>query len=308
MKTEHHLWRFPIICGMATAIFPGITTAIFRPSLPLSSPAGLQQSAYATQSVRPEQEMVTRQAVCRWASKPPVLDGKLDDPCWQQATVIDHFASFWNKTPRAGTRAFLVWDDEAIYYAGAMTDAEVRSFGTHRNDTLWEGDVFELFLKPSAERPEYFEFQGNPREFVFEMAFSRRGEHPDPYSKGPVLGTKAVAVVNGTVDHPGDKDQGWTIEGRIPWTAFALTGAKPKPGDSWLFAICRYDYGPQGTEPVQMSSAPLTQLSFHRYEDYGTLRFDGPCAERERPLPSSSAFCTVSATMACPTLLRWTRS
>jgi len=37
-----------------------------------------------------------------------VLDGKLDDPCWQQAKVIDHFASFWNKTPRAGARAFLV--------------------------------------------------------------------------------------------------------------------------------------------------------------------------------------------------------
>jgi hypothetical protein len=224
--------------------------------------------------------MIIRDAVCRWASKPPVLDGKLDDPCWQEAKVIDHFASYWNKTPRSGMRAFLVWDDEAIYYAGTMADAEVRAFGTQRNDTLWEGDVFELFLKPSTERPEYFEFQGNPRGVVFEMAFSKRGEHPVPFSRGPVLGTKAVAAVDGTLDHPGDTDRGWTIEGRIPWTAFALTGAKPKPGDSWLFAICRYDYGPEGTQPVNMSSAPLTQLSFHRYEDYGTLHFEGRRGEK----------------------------
>ena len=224
--------------------------------------------------------MVTRQAVCRWANKPPVLDGKLDDPCWQQAKVIDHFASFWNKTPRAGTRAFLVWDDEAIYYAATLTDAEVRAFGTQRNDTLWEGDVFELFLKPSAERPEYFEFQANPRGVVFEMAFPKRGQYPENYNKAPLLGTKAVAVIDGTLDHPGDKDKSWTVEGRIPWTAFELTGAKPKPGDSWLFAICRYDYGPQGTQPVQMSSAPLTQLNFHHYEDFGTLRFEGPRAEK----------------------------
>ena len=246
-----------------------------------------QEPSTPKQTDKVEHEMITRQAVCRWAAKPPVLDGKLDDPCWQQAAVIDRFATFWTKTktPRQGTRAYLVWDDEAIYYAGTMTDTEVRAFGTHRNDTLWDGDVFELFLKPSAEHPEYFEFQANPRSLVFEMAFPKRGEHPDPYSKGPVLGTRAVAVVDGTLDQPGDKDRGWTVEGRIPWSAFALTGAKPKPGDSWLFAICRYDYGPEGNPAIQMSSAPLTQGSFHRYEDYGTLRFEGPATEKRRISP-----------------------
>ncbi len=64
-----------------------------------------------------EDAIVTPRAVCRWAEKPPVLDGKLDDRCWQKAAVIDHFASFWTKTPRAGTFAYLVWDHDALYYA-----------------------------------------------------------------------------------------------------------------------------------------------------------------------------------------------
>jgi hypothetical protein len=88
-----------------------------------------------------------------------------------------------------------------------------------------------------------------------------------------------VVALNGTLDQPGDRDLGWSVEGRIPWSAFGKGEGKPKPGDEWFFALCRYDYGPAGTKPVTMSSAPLTQPSFHRYEDYGKLRFEGP---RER--------------------------
>src|SRR5438270_12290109 len=69
-------------------------------------------------------DIVTREAICRWAAKPPVLDGKLDDPCWEKAFPIEQFASFWSKTPRVGTRAYLVWDDEALYYGATMTDNE----------------------------------------------------------------------------------------------------------------------------------------------------------------------------------------
>jgi cellulose/xylan binding protein with CBM9 domain len=232
-----------------------------------------------------ETEIVTRAAVCKWAAKAPVLDGKLDDRCWQRAAVIDRFGSFWTdpKKPRPGTFAYLVWDDDALYYAASMTDTELRSFGTKRNDHLWNGDVFELFLKPSEERPEYYEFQANPRGVVFEAPFPKRGHDFGGFSSAPVLGSKAVVVLKGTLDQPGDRDDGWSVEGRIPWTAFAPSGGKPKPGAEWLFAICRYDYGPKGTDPITMSSAPLTQPSFHRYEDYGKLRFEGPRDETRPP-------------------------
>jgi hypothetical protein len=208
-----------------------------------------------------------------------VLDGKLDDPCWKQADLINRFGSFWSKdkhgAPPRATRAYLVWDDDALYYAASMDDAELRSFGTRRNDTLWNGDVFELFFKPSPSEPPYYEFQANPRGVVFELAFPKRGQYPGDLAKAAPLGSRAVVTLNGTLDEPGDRDVGWTVEGRIPWLAFAPTGGKPRPGDEWLFALCRYDYGPKGTTPVLASSAPLTRPSFHRHEDYGKLRFQG---------------------------------
>ena len=80
------------------------------------------------------------------------------------------------------------------------------------------------------------------------------------------------------IDNRTDRDEGWSVEGRLPWTDFARTGGRPAEGDVWRFALCRYDYGPEGTKPVLMSSAPLTQSSFHRHEDYGSLTFEGPPA------------------------------
>ncbi len=251
----------------ANSEFPGTSGALGQESQPKKR----------GELVVPEGEIVTRAAVCRFTEEPPVLDGKLDEKCWKRAVAIDRFASFWTDppTPRPGTIAYLVWDDDALYYAGSMTDAELRSFGTKRNDHLWNGDVFELFLKPSTDRPEYYEFQANPRGVVFEAAFPKRNHDFGGFANAPVLGNKAAVAVKGTLDHTGDRDEGWSVEGRIPWSAFAPTGGKPKPGAEWRFAICRYDYGKEGTDPITMSSAPLTKPSFHRYEDYGKLRFAG---------------------------------
>ncbi|ODT98889.1 MAG: hypothetical protein ABS79_05185 [Planctomycetes bacterium SCN 63-9] len=219
---------------------------------------------------------ITRSAECRWTDKPPVLDGELSDPCWKNAQPIVHFASYWDKTQRTGTTAYLVWDKDALYYAGVMTDAELKAFGDHRNDSLWNGDVFELFFKPHPEKLAYFEFQANPKGTVFEVAFPGRDTIKGDFPKQPVLGSKAVVKLNGTLDQPGDRDTSWIVEGRIPWTAFAKAGGRPESGTVWRFAICRYDYGPDGTEPILMSSAPLGEAKFHLHEDYGTLKFVGP--------------------------------
>jgi hypothetical protein len=236
---------------------------------------------------------VTREAVCYKVSQPPVIDGKLDDPAWANAAVIDRFSAFWDRDRAdvgSGTRARLVWDDDALYFAATMTDNELRAFGTRRNDRLWFGDVFELFFKPFADRPEYYEFQVNPRSTILELAFPRRGFDFATLAARPPMGMQATATVDGTLDQPGDRDRGWSVEGRIPWSLFAPTGGRPALGASWRFALCRYDYGPEGTKPVLMSSAPLTQASFHRYEDYGVLRFEGPP-------PAAGASTTATPTM-----------
>ena len=218
---------------------------------------------------------VTREAECRWTDRAPKVDGKLDDPAWREASVIDRFPAFWKKVetaPAHSTKARLLWDREALYFSAEMSDPDVRAFGSKHNDHLWNGDVFELFFKPSPARPEYFEFQVNPKSVLFEAALLERNKPVEPFESSRPLGMSAEASTG---------DGGWTVEGRIPWSAFGPTFARPDPGAEWSFALCRYDYfGPDKTPPVLMSSAPLTKASFHRFEDYGQLRFLGPGSGR----------------------------
>ena len=223
-----------------------------------------------------EPDIVTRQAVCRWAAQPPTLDGKLDDPCWKEAVVIDRFASFWDKTPRTGTKAYLAWDDEALYYAATMTDAELRAYGTRHNDSLWDGDVFELFFKPSPRKPEYYEFQANPRGLIFEVAWPRRGHDFGDFTKLAPLGTRAVVALDGTLDRPGDRDRAGPSRPGSPGRPSPPLAASPGPGTRGSSPSAVTTTARRGTEPVLMSSAPLTAPSFHQYEDYGSLRFEGP--------------------------------
>ncbi len=230
-------------------------------------------TALAAPDDKPE---ATSSAICRHVKTGPTIDGKLDDACWKEATIINKFPAFWAGKPSTdSTQARLIWDDEALYFSATMTDKELRAFGTKRNDHLWNGDVFELFFKPSTQAPAYYEFQVNPRSVILEIPFPKRGYSFEELAAKPPLGMMAVAVVDGTLDQPGDTDHSWTVEGRIPWSLFEPTGGRPKLGDVWSFALCRYDYGPEGTKPVLSSSAPLTQGSFHRYEDYGALKFEG---------------------------------
>ena len=151
---------------------------------------GPKAIAAATQLETVGPKMATQQAVCRWAAVPPKLDGKIDDPCWQHAAAIEQFSTYWIKTPRTGTRAYLVWDEDALYLPATLTDAEVRSFGTQRTTRSGMATSSSCSSSPTADKPAYYEFQANPRGVIFELAFPKRGEYPDPFSKGPALGTR----------------------------------------------------------------------------------------------------------------------
>jgi len=71
---------------------------------------------------------------------------------------------------------------------------------------------------------------------------------------------KSAVVVRGTLDNHADKDQGYTVEAAIPWSAFAK-GAKqlpPKHGDAWRMNL----YAMQDNGGVSFSPI-LGQGNFH---------------------------------------------
>ncbi|MFM8635694.1 MAG: carbohydrate-binding family 9-like protein, partial [Planctomycetia bacterium] len=222
---------------------------------------------------------------CRFTEEPPVIDGAVDDVAWKDAVAIENFSMPWlgaAAKPAKATRARILWDRENLYIAADLDDADLYADVTDHDGQIWDNDVFEVFLKPSADKPAYYEFQVNARNTQFDCFIPRRG-HVGRFKKMHEFGITSAVTHRGTLDTWTDTDQGWAVEMRIPWSSFMHAGGRPEPGDEWRFALCRYDYDTSREHPELSTSAPLSKLSFHQHEDYAPLKFIGPPAVASKP-------------------------
>ncbi len=241
---------------------------------------------------------------CRWADTPITLDGKADEAAWKHAQVIDTFYLPWlgakARPARTATKARLLWDREYLYFFADMEDADLYADVKEHDGQTWDNDVFELFFKPAADKPGYYEFQVNAAGTVMDMFLPRRGAGGYArFKRDGEFHLDAKVRLRGTLNRWQDKDQGWSVEGRIPWRDFLRTGGRPAIDERWKFALCRYDYSVDFEGPEMSTCAPLKSRpfpDFHHHEDYATLRFVGPSTkgaarpygiERRLPLTTS---------------------
>lgn len=222
---------------------------------------------------------------CRWTDLPVRIDAQGDDTAWKGAQVIDRFTS-----PRAGkpasatTRARLLWDRENLYFLAEMQDADLFAEIREHDGRTWQDDVFELFFKPAEDKTGYYDFQVNAAGTMLDMFLPQRSDGGyERYRHADEFHLEAKVALRGTLNRRQDRDRGWVVEGRIPWRDFVRAGGRPEANERWKFALCRYDYRIDTPQPELSSSAPLTKPSFHRYEDYATLRFVGPNERAARP-------------------------
>lgn len=202
--------------------------------------------------------------------------------------MIERFSLPWlhkdARPAKTATKARLLWDREYLYFLADMDDADVQAKVRKHDGPTWEDDVFELFFKPADDKPGYFEFEVNAVNTVFDVFVPQRGAKiAGPYVAVDPFHVESKVVVHGTLNDSKDKDQGWTVEGRIPWRDFIKAGGRPEIGERWKFALCRYDYSTAEKEPELSTCAPLTQASFHQHEKYATLRFVGPAKMAGKP-------------------------
>jgi glucose/arabinose dehydrogenase len=221
---------------------------------------------------------------CRFTDLPIKIDGKGNDEAWKHAQVIDNFYLPWlgakARPAKTKTSAKLLWDREYLYFFADMEDTDLYADVKDHDGMTWTNDVFELFFKPADDKPGYYEFQVNAAGTVMDMFLPRRGAGGyQRFVKDGDFHIEAKVHLRGTLNNWTDKDEGWSVEGKIPWTDFMRTGGRPDVGEKWKFALCRYDYSVDFEGPELSTCAPLGSkgnADFHAFEDYATLRFTVP--------------------------------
>lgn len=219
---------------------------------------------------------------CRPAKGEIVIDGVANDVSWSAAQSLDRFHLPWlgeqARDAATKTKARLLWDRDYLYFTADLEDHDLFASVAEQDGVLWDNDVFELFFKPSPQSPAYYEFQVNALGTKLDMFIpERQKDLYEKFKSADQFAWKTAVRRRGTLDKRDDKDLGWTVEGRLPWSDFARAGGIPKEGDRWKFALCRYDYT-GGAEPELSTIAPLknTKPNYHQHEDYADLTFVGP--------------------------------
>ena len=185
---------------------------------------------------------------CHRAPSAVRVDGRLDDAAWKHAAWTDAFVDIQGASqprPRFRTRAKMLWDDEYLYIGAELEEPHVWATLTEHDSVIFRDNDFEVFLNPSGDGRNYFEFEINALNTGWDLFLAK------PYREGgkadnswDIPGLRTAVAMDGTLNDASDRDRGWTVEIAFPWKAFASRAPvrRPQPGDSWRVNFSRVEW------------------------------------------------------------------
>jgi len=227
---------------------------------------------------QPSRQVAERPYPVVYATIPPTIDGKLDDDVWQRAVPWKTFYEYDQiNRPVDLATAYMAWDRDNLYFAVAIRDQDIYLLYKEDEAILCTADVVELFIKPSEQKLDLYEFEFNAWGAIWDVHYVSRGggwhDRFSAYDSGAVV----AATYEGTVNNWTDEDTGWTVEVAIPMKAFSDPVPEgPRPGDRWRFNVAGYDFSVYRESLLLYSNCDGNTKGFAEYELYPELEFLPP--------------------------------
>jgi hypothetical protein len=222
---------------------------------------------------------------CHRAKTPIRIDGKLDDAAWKRAKWTSDFVDIQDAKkprgaakpkPRFRTRAKMLWDEKFLYIAAELEEPNVTGTLTKHDSVIFKDNDFEVFIKPLPETESYYEFEMNALNTGWDLFLAK------PYSEGgkadnswEIAGLQTAVAVQGTLNHAGDTDRGWTLEIAYPLAAFNSRQQVPlpEPGTVWRINFSRVEWTPGNPKEDNWVWSPQGVINMHLPERWGYLKF-----------------------------------
>ena len=195
-------------------VLSGVSFAVF---LAMSSVAAVAQERL----VRKVTDIVR-------ASAPPLLDGRLDEQVWAEATVIADLHQYEpvdQGEPSESSIFYVFYDDDNLYVGARLLDSEPSLIAARQmvqGQTVEVDDRIEVVLDPFNNMRTGYRFQLNPngvrRDGLFDRATTVNEDWDGIWH--------AEAVID---------EQGWTAEIAIPFKTLNFNPNNP----DWGFTVAR---------------------------------------------------------------------
>lgn len=236
------------------------------------------------------QPITPRMYLCRRASTPVVIDGRINESAWAAAPWTTDFVDIEGKAkpkPRLRTRAKLLWDDEFLYIAAELQEPHLWATLTNHDAVIFRDPDFEVFIDPKGETAPYYEFEMNALNTTWDLLLDKPYlDEGKAHNEWEIPGMKSAVALQGTLNHPEDLDRDWTLELAFPWKVLsqhARHAGPPVEGEQWRIDFSRVEWqvtvnhGAYQKIPHRPEDnwvwSPTGVIDMHRPEMWGMLQF-----------------------------------
>ena len=179
--------------------------------------------------------------VCKETKDKVVIDGKLDEAGWQQATWTADFKDIEGDAkpaPPLRTRVKMMWDQQYLYIAATLQEPHIWGTLVDHDAIIFRDNDFEVFIDPDGDTHQYYEIEINALNTVMDLFMGK------PYrNMGEALinwDTKGIITaihIDGTINNPSDTDKEWTVEMAVPFSALSFFNKNQRPVENSLWRI-----------------------------------------------------------------------
>ncbi len=188
-----------------------------------------------------------------YTAAPPAMKGNLELREWEGGAVIRKLHPPTNRIAderweKAATEIRLLWDENFLYLLFLCRDEAILHLPAERDDSkLYLQDVCEVFLDAAGDARNYWEFQLNSGNVLFDQLIQLPGA-PEYGADGRLtdefflnrVQRDANRNLPGIITDAGRTGNGWFTRWAVP--AKPLTGRMFADGVRLRAQFCRYDY------------------------------------------------------------------
>lgn len=166
-----------------------------------------------------QKENVPRQYIAHKISEKLTIDGKGDETSWAQAPESQDFIDIEGEIkPAYRTTMKMLWDEGYLYFYAKMEEPHIWATLKQRDTVIFYNNDFEIFIDPDGDTHNYYEFEMNALNTVWDLFIVKPYREPAPIlDSWDIQGLQSEVFIEGTLNDASDEDKYWSVEVAIPW-------------------------------------------------------------------------------------------